>query len=267
MTTLRSAAWALVVSICLGGFGPSLAAQPAEPPGVVCAWDFQDSLRDETARWRDQLSAWDGSGRVVLPRFVTAEQVPGVQGKAVALGVEPEDAAFLSCCTSPDVRRGPAYTVALRFQLTKLDTWARLVLHWGPGAEHAYHVAVHNGQASLYHGEAGGEEAICEGGTVETGRWYRLVAVADRNDAEPGESVLRVYLDGECVATAPYDGTIRAMGGEGLGIGDAAGAPSEANRCRGYVDEVRIWSRALTPNEVAALAAEPPSKPKSTEDK
>ncbi|NQT53948.1 LamG domain-containing protein [bacterium] len=232
------------------------AAQAPPRPGPVCVWTFDHgSLRDEAGRGRDQLSAFTHAGAVVLPRFVTADDVAGVKGKAVALGATPDDAAYLAACTSPDVRLGPSYSVAIRFHPLQLGTWARLVLRWGPGLEHAYHVAVHNGQASLYHGQADGTEAICEGGKVEAGRWHVMVAVAERNDAQPAKSALRVYLDGTCAATVAYDGTWRATVGEGLGIGDSASAPGEASRFAGFVDEVMLWSRALTADEVGALGA------------
>jgi hypothetical protein len=237
--------------LTLAGSGWSAEA----PPGPVCVWTFEDSLRDDAGLGRDQLSARDAAGAIVLPRFVTADDLPGTRGKAVALGVQDGDAAFLSACTSPDVRLGPSYSVAIRFHATKLDVWARLVLHWGPGTRHAYHVAVHNGLASLYHGQADATEAVCEGGTVAVGRWHHLVAVAERNAAAPDQSRLRVYLDGQRVAEAPYDGTVHIIEGEGIGIGDAAGAPSDACRLRGYVDDVRLWNRALAPAEIAALAA------------
>ena len=229
------------------------AAEPARGP--VCAWDFERSLRDAAGATPDQLSAWAPSGAVVLPRRVAADELPGANGRAVALGVKPDDPAYLSGCTSADVRLGPSYTVALWVHATKLDVWARLVLCWGPGDQHGYHVAVHNGMASLYHGQADGTEAICEGGRVQTGRWHHIAAVAERNHAQPARSTLRVYLDGARVATAPYDGTHRPHLGEGIGIGDSASAPSADCRFRGYLDDVLLWHRALTADEIARLGS------------
>jgi len=255
MSSPRSLSWVTLslVVVCI----TACRAPAAEPPrGPVCAWGFEGSLRDTTGTGRDMLSAWNPSGGTVLPRFVTAKEVPGANGRAVALGVKPDDPAFLSGCTSADVRLGPSYTVALWLHPTKLDVWARLVLCWGPGNEHGYHLAVHNGMASLYHGQADGKEAICEGGRVQTARWHHIAAVAERNDAEPAKSTLRVYLDGTCVATAPYDGTHRDYLGEGIGIGDSASAPSDTCRFRGYLDDVMLWHRALSPDEIAGLCAD-----------
>ncbi len=255
MTFTRRVAWSILSAALLCfGVGNTGAAEPLRGP--LCVWTFDDTLRDETGRGRDQLSARDGSGRVMLPRFVTADEVPGVLAKAVALGVRPGDLAFMTACTSPDVRLGATYTIALWIHPTEVGVWGRLVLHWGGGGQHAYHVAVHNGLASLYHGQADGKEAVCEGGRIVTGRWHHIAAVAERNEADPAKSTLRIYLDGQCVGTAVFDGTIRTLEGEGLGVGDAAGAPSEACRFRGYVDDVMIWNRALTAEQIAALCAQ-----------
>lgn len=248
---MASVRWVRVAVVIAACWGTALGAGE----GPVCAWDFEDGLRDEAGDAWDWLTAWGKEGQAMVPRYATAEEAKGARGKAVALGVKPEDAVFLSTCTSADTRLGPSYTVALWVYPLKVETWERLVLCWGPGDQHGVHVAVHNGQASLYHGQADAKEAVCEGGKVATGRWVHLAAVAERNDAEPAKSTLRVYLDGKCVGAAPYDGTHRGDLGEGLGIGDSAGAPGEAARFRGYVDDVMLWKRALSAKEIAALCA------------
>ena len=45
---------------------------------------------------------------------------------------------------------------------------------------------------------------------------------ARRDDDQPGNSKRGVYLNGRCVAEKPFDGTIRPVAGERLGIGDSA---------------------------------------------
>ena len=42
-------------------------------------------------------------------------------------------------------------------------------------------VAIHDGRASLYHGQADGTYPFAEGGRVQPDRWYHLAAVARRN--------------------------------------------------------------------------------------
>jgi hypothetical protein len=238
------------------GLSLGIASAAEARTGPVSVWTFEESLRDEAGREHDQLTAWDRTGQIVVARRVTADEVAGTDSKAIALGVKPDDAVRLSGCTSPDVLLGPSYTIALWVHATTLGEWARLVLCWGPGRDHAYHVGIHRGQASLYHGQADGAEAVCEGGRVETGRWHHLVATAERNKDDPARSTLRVYLDGRCVAESAYDGSYRSDVGEGIGIGDSASAPSETARFQGYLDDVMLWRRALTAAEIRALCAE-----------
>jgi len=226
------------------------------PDGRVAAWHFEDSCQDRAGgETPDALTPRDGEGRATEARFVSASQVPGVSGKAVALGVRGGDAAYLTAPISADVKLGPSYTIEAWIHPTQLGTWNRLVLHWGGAGQYAYHLAIHNGAASLYHGQANGTYLFSEGGRIGVGRWHHIAGVARRNDAEPAKSTLEVYLDGRLVASAPYDGTIRTLEREGLGIGDSVGIPAAGSRFRGYLDDVALWNRALAAQEIAAHAA------------
>jgi len=230
--------------------GVGQAGAPAERC-LVLRWAFDGSLADADGASRDDLKPQGGA-----QRFVSASQVPGASGKAVALGVQKGDAAYLTAPISEDVKLGPSYTIEAWIHPTELGTWNRLVLHWGGAGQYAYHLAIHSGVASLYHGQANGTYLFAEGGRIQGGRWHHIAGIARRNDAEPAKSTLEVYLDGKLVASAPYDGTIRTLEREGLGIGDSVGIPAAGSRFRGYLDDVAIWSRALAAQEIAAHAAE-----------
>jgi len=248
-------AWGGVIGIL--GAGMSRAEPPADRQGLVCFWDFDGSLDDRAGTAADRLSPREGK-----VRFVDAAAVPGVSGKAVALGVEPGDVQYLVAPASEDVKLGASYTIEAWALPTALSTWNRLVLRWGPEPEYAYHLAFHESRASFFHNQAGGRYLFAEGGpvqagTVQAGRLVHLAAVARhdparRDPARPSAGTLTVYLNGRAVATTPHDGTLKTLTGEQLGIGDSAGSPSPACRFRGYVDEVALWSRALRADEVAA---------------
>ncbi|NQT52369.1 hypothetical protein HQ576_09980, partial [bacterium] len=224
--------------------------------GPVCRWDFDGSLADRgSGRSRDGLVARDAHGRPARARFVSAATLPGTVGRALALGVEPDDAAYLTAPDSPPIRLGHSYTIAAWIHPTHISGWNRLVLNWGPAPHYAYHLAIHDGIASLYHGQADGRYLCAEGGRIEPGRWVHLVGIARRSDTAPAKSTLEVYLNGRRTATAPYDGTFCATARGGLGIGDSAAIPSAGSRFRGYLDDVALWNRALSADEVAALVA------------
>lgn len=241
---------------------PPLAEPPAGDPSPalrdpVGLWTFDGALGDRGGAVRDDLLARDDRGAPYAgpsaPRFVGADDVPGVVGKAVALGVAPGDAEYLTADLSADLAVGPEYTIAAWIHPTELSGWNRLALVWGAAPWYAYHLAVHDGLASLYHGQAGGRLVSAEGGRVRPHRWHLIVGVAGLDEVAPPRGRLTLYLDGRRVATEAFDGTIGAPGPEGLGVGDSSGIPSRGSRFRGYIDELAIWRRALGPDEVRAL--------------
>jgi hypothetical protein len=139
---------------------------------------------------------------------------------------------------------------------TEVGGWNRLVLNWGAPGQYAYHVAIHNGVLSLAHGQDDGKYLFAEGGPVAGGRWYQIAAVAERNDADPANSRLTVYLNGRKTGAGIFDGTIGQSDRAGLGIGDSAGIASRGSRYRGYLDELRVWRRVLSEKEIATRYSE-----------
>ncbi len=227
----------------------------SESGGPVSRWDFNGSLDDRSGRIPDILTARDPKGNTVPPRFAEASEVPGAEGSALALNVQPGDPAYLTAPPSDDVRLGPTYSIEAWIYPIRLGTWNRLVLQWGGAPRYAYHVAIHKGRLSLYHGQRDGRFGVCEGGDVHAGEWQHIAAVAQWNEENPTQSILRVYLNGRRVATATFDGTILTLDREALGIGDSAGIPSATCRFQGYIDDLIIWNRALSDEDVSAHAA------------
>lgn len=229
----------LLFLIALSCFTALLAADPEIEP--VSSWNFDGALTDSQGQSSDTLVAAE---KTITPRFVSSATVPGVKGKAIALGVQPEDIHFLVAPPSTDVRLGPDYTIEAWILPTHISPWNRLVLNWGDG-EHAYHLAIHNGLLSLYHGQADGKLAFAEGGKIFPGYWYHVAGIARLDDEDPAKSRLEVYLNGRLTGSAPFDGTIRTLREEGLGVGDAAAGDGAAIRFRGYIDDLTVWNGAL----------------------
>ncbi|NQT85521.1 hypothetical protein HQ560_02075, partial [bacterium] len=181
-------------------------------------------------------------------RFVSETDAPGAVGKALALGVQTGDASHL---TLPAPPLGPTYTIEAWILPTQLGQWNRLVLRWGGAGKYAYHLALHNGQASLCHGQSDGKYLFAEGGRVKVGQWHHLVGVADA-----GAKKIRITLDGRRVGETVFDGTMQPATGEGLGIGDSVSIASAGSRFHGYLDGITIWDRALTEAEISTHYAE-----------
>ena len=242
-----------VLATCVGllllGVVPAAPAAETSPGNgePVSHWTFHNSLDDHAGQSRDNLASPAGAAR-----FLSADQLPGTIDGAVALGVEPGDAPYLAAKIAPDVKLGPSYAIEAWIHPTEIGGWNRLVLHWGRGPVYAYHLAIHNGLLSLCHGQADGRYIFCEGGPVLKDRLQHVVGVAQRNEAEPANSTLTVYLNGRPTATATFDGTIGQLAAEGLGIGDSAGIPSSQCQFVGYVDELTIWNQPLSADEIKA---------------
>jgi hypothetical protein len=199
------------------------------------SWEFDGALKGDL----------QSEGQL---RFLDAAELPGTVGKALALGLAPDDASYLR---GPAVQLSDAYTIEAWVQpmwTGNAPEWSRLVLNWGKAPDYAYHLAFHRGRLSLYHAQADGSFAVAEGGYVQRGRWQHVAAVAN-----PTARRLEIYLNGRQVGSVAYDGSIAVLAREGLGIGDSFGAPSAGSRFTGYIDHLAILRRALSAAEIAGL--------------
>ncbi len=114
--------------------------------------------------------------------------------------------------------------------------------------------------STMVHGDIGSGTAwlntavditAANGGVISTGVWHHIAYVVD--DAT---DTAKMYLDGALAATATFTGTPLFMkSGQSLGIGSCYDGAVE--RMRGLIDEVRLYNRALSAAEAAALAGRP----------
>ncbi len=238
--------WAGVATIALLTVAAIAGGSPRDE-GLVAFWRFDGTVNERAGAVEDNLTGRDG-----VARFVTSAQLPATSGGAIALGVDSTDVQYLTAPMSADVKLGGDYTIEMWIHPTQVGGWNRLVLNWGAAPKYAYHVAIHDGQLSLYHGQSSGRYTFAEGGSVIAGRWHHVAAVAAVNESDPAASQLIVYLNGQRVATAAFDGTIGDFEGEGLGVGDSAGIAGAGSRYKGYLDDLAIWKRPLGEKEIRA---------------
>lgn len=222
--------------------------QAADEP--VCSWDFNGTTSDASGANADNLLPGN-QGKV---RFVTDEELPGVNGQALAIGVNPDDAQYFMASGSVDTQLGASYTIEAWIHPTRIaGQWSRFFLCWSK--ERSYHFAIHNHQLSLYHAQANHEERVCEVGQMKANYWYHIVAVASRSEEKPEASTLAVYLNGTQVARTTFDGTIFMPKDCAIGLGDSADGASPAYRFHGYVDSLTVWHRALSAEEIEKRCA------------
>jgi len=96
---------------------------------------------------------------------------------------------------------------------------------------------------------------VPDGNEVETGVWTHVAVTWDASDPN-----MKFYKNGEEIHSAAKDGTAVALGPDvEIGIGNqsvSAGADSMDRPFNGIMDEVAIWNRGLTLEEITELIAD-----------
>jgi len=183
----------------------------------------------------DNLTAFDNGNNTI---GVTTNYEPGVIGMAARIGQNlPNVAQWLGTPDSGDADVSSTYTVEtfLKADAISSTSFNRLVLHW----DGAYHLGLFQEQGSIYHRESDNGLVNADGGTVEAGRWHHLAATADPSDTDGGANpngTVRLWVDGQNVASTGYDGTIGNSSNR-LFLGST---PTEFPFV-GLLDDVRIY--------------------------
>jgi hypothetical protein len=113
-------------------------------------------------------------------------------------------------------------------------------------------------EATRVHGDIGDgsvwlntsvDVTAAQGGVLPTGVWHHIVYMID--DAS---DTAKIYLNGALASTVTFTGTPLFMkAGQELRIGNCSGT----EYMHGMIDEVRLYNRALSDAEVAALVGRP----------
>ncbi|HUV62289.1 MAG TPA: LamG-like jellyroll fold domain-containing protein [Sedimentisphaerales bacterium] len=231
----------LVIVAIMLWVGNLVAGEKPVGNGLVAFWGFDGNCHDLAGSVNDNLTAVGANAR-----YIAADQLPATSGGAIALGVNSTDIQYLTTPLSEDLKLGATYTIEMWIYPTQVGGWNRLVLNWTVPPQYAYHAGIHNGLLSLYHGQSNGKYKFAEGGMVATGRWHHIAAVAARNENDPDNSQIRVYLNGKLTGTATFDGTIGQYS-DMVTIGALTG-----NQFHGYLDDLAIWNRPLDEAEIQA---------------
>jgi hypothetical protein len=125
------------------------------------------------------------------------------------------------------------------------DAWGSgtevdIVLRKGEGNPNNYQLAIADGQAALYLDDSDGG-GIRSTTTLDTDEWYHIAATWDGSN-------VRVYVNGTLETTAARTGTI-GTDTRTLYLGGRGGA----DLFDGRLDDVRLYNRALSIEEIAAM--------------
>ena len=214
------------------------------------------SLPQPVAHWRLDTTngerALDSAGKHD-GKVVGAEPATGVLGGACSFVRSRGD--YIEVPYSEDFALS-TFTVSSRVRLTRAPTFSG-ILGTRFGGEHTFDVKVN---ASKVHGDIGDGTSWIEtavnfdesdrgsdgqGGKLVVGRWYHITYVVD---AVAGEC--RLYLDADLKRTVSFEGKpVLMRPGQRLRIGNS----SSDEFMDGVIDDVRIWSQALSGEQVRYL--------------
>ena len=197
---------------------------------------------DLVGHWKlDGLHGWltpDVSGHQNHGRVLGATRVPGMRGTALRFdeghkgvrctnvpSLNPDNAVSIAAWINPDTMEPSAYSTVLR-------------------KENAYALRFSDNRLGMVVWTSG-EPAVGESTSIdwESGRWHHVVVTYDG-------SRIRIFLDGNEDATVPHEGAI-----------DASDAPCWIGSCngemplRGTMDELRLYQRSLSTDEIRSLHA------------
>ncbi len=210
---------------------------PADVDGLVGYWPLDDAGDDGFAR--DAAGPADGT-------VFDAVRVPGRVGRAIAFDVRPDFGGPNEHVEVPEsiaqqYRADESYSLAAWVNLQRTTgRWQGVVTH-GQGGGAGYGIEVD--PAGHFVAASGGGNLV---GPTATPGWHHVTLV---QDGPAGRRTL--YVDGEsAVAGKPQDGS----GGGPLVFGNVrdGGRPFA-----GWVDDVRLYARAVPADKVRALYADP----------
>lgn len=190
-----------------------------------------DEGQGDTAR--DQ-----GPNRLDLTLAAGASWTPGVTGSALKFN----GAGQYAQTQGPAVDTTGNYTVSAWASLDSLPgNYATVVSQDGRRAENPFYLQY--GQGAFAFSTPGGHRARLEI-VPQTGHWYHLVGVRDGDE-------IRLYVDGSLAATAPAGPADVSTGP--LSVGRALYAGNRTDFWNGSIDQVQVYDRALTTEEVRTL--------------
>lgn len=221
---------------------PDVVALGCGPPigsGLVAYYRLDEGTGTSVS---DCTGASPGSFGGEAPRWV-----PGRIGP-FALGFD--GGGFVDVSANAALGISGALTVAAWLKVTSFSSAGRVIAKGGGPTDRGWNLNVENdGKALLQLGlEPSGQLAVSTAGALPTGRWIHLAGTFD-----PGRA-LRIHVDGveQGAVTTGVPAAMRI-------------SPTPANLGRrgdgccgliGEIDDVRVFTRVLSPSEIAALAAQ-----------
>ncbi len=224
-----------------GGNGVANRSAAATVAGLLANWRLDEGTGTVAGNTTGEFTGTVANG---------AAWVAGRYGQALALDGVDDHVSLPSL----DVT-GSALTIAgwVRSSSFPATVHQRFVSKATDAAEQSHYWMVsqtNNGQDRLrFRLKAGGTTTtlIASSGTLPLNSWYHFAATYDG-------AMMRLYLNGVEVGAVAKTGALATSAAVGVNIGRN---PDGSNPMHGAIDDVRIYSRALSAAEVDAVSREP----------
>jgi hypothetical protein len=133
--------------------------------------------------------------------------------------------------------------------------WNTIVKNWGQTVGGQFHLGLGNVAANTLQNHIDGNAPVTATTDFPAGQWVHTAFVLDSTALQH-----RLYLNGELLATAAYNGALGPGGATGLGIGhkpnddgsalDAGGGPGPWN---GRIDDVGMYNQVLSATQIREI--------------
>ena len=229
----------LVVLITLAGANSIMAGGHTLEEGLILCLPFDEKGRRDTV---EDLSDTGLAGTV----HGKAHWVEGIEGEAINFDGE---TAYVNLPASDVLNQASEkVSFALWFNATKVPEdvgWSKRPILLARGRQGDFTVFLLDGSVGAYANTIGGFlELELPDVAVEADRWYHVVVTYEA-------PIGKLYLDGElAVETESKGAAIRYLDDDWTQFGAFRG---QQQFYEGVIDEIRIYDRALPPEEVAQM--------------
>lgn len=229
-------------------FAVAATAQAGILDGLNAYWPMDGNTEDVAGDLGSTANSFDDDGTVEG----TEGSVSFGEGKFGMAGIFDGEDGYVNVPDSADLAKGGQdLSISAWFRVDAFDTGWQALLGKGEGAN--YRIA-RQGGGDPFMSYAGGAADLRGGPAVDDGAWHHIVATTQEG------GLTAMYIDGvlaEDLSTRSPGTTAsivdeRSSDPVALRIGDNAGA--NGREWEGGIDDVAIWNRVLTQDEITALS-------------
>jgi len=217
--------------------GQSTATAPPGKPGLtgIDHWTFNEG---------SGTTAADSSGNNPLTLLGGAGWTAGRSGSALALNGAGQSAEAGKTLVNTE---GANYSVSAWVRFNRIDGAFQTIASQDGDQVSAFFLQFSGADQRLAFSFAGARALASDVGVPKTGQWYHVVGVRDINVGK-----LSIYVDGQLAGSLGVLGNAdKSTGTFAVGRGKFGGKPVDF--LDGAVDDTRVFDRALSASEVAAL--------------